>query len=127
MKKTLALSASFVALLAMASLSLKAAGKHNYDFSANGRVVRAVNPPAEVTPAPIVDSKYTVIASNLSAYPLGTFFSIFGNTVAQGGANYPCQTWVANAFTYAANAKVVAVQGVIGRLGSGSAGCEIGL
>src|SRR5579863_283997 len=91
MKKTLVLSASFVALLAMASLTLKASGNHNYDFSSDGRLVRVVNPSAATTAAPRVDSRYKLIAGNISAYPLAAFFSIFGNTVAQGGTNYPFQ------------------------------------
>lgn len=127
MKKTFVLSASFIALLAMASLTLKASGNHNYDFSSDGRLVRVTNPSAATTAAPGVDSRYKLIAGNISAYPLASFFSIFGNTVAQGGANYPFQTWVANPFTPTADANVAGVQVAVGRLGSGTSGFEVGL
>ena len=111
----------------MASLTLKASGNHNYDFTSDGKLVRVVNPSAATTPAPGVDSKFTLVAGNLSTYPLATFFSIFGNTIAQGGANFPFQTWVANPFTPTANANLVAIQVAVGRLGSGTSGFEVGL
>jgi hypothetical protein len=126
-KKIVVLSVSFVSLLAMATLTLKASANHNYAFSSDGKEVRALNPPAQITPAQEPKSKYTLIAGNFSAYPQATFFSIFGNTIAQGGANYPFQTWVAMPFTPAANATVVAVQVAVGRLGSGTSGFEVGL
>src|SRR5690348_16735519 len=120
MKKTLVLSASFMALLAMASLTLKASGNHTYDYSSDGKLVRVVNPSPATTAAPGVDSKFKLVAGNLSAYPLATFFSIYGNTIAQGGANFPFQTWVANPFTPTANANLAAIQVAVGRLGSGT-------
>lgn len=127
MKKTLVLPASFMALLAMASLSLRASGNHNYDFSSDGKLARVVNPTAATTAAPRVDAKYTIVASDISDYPLAAFFSIFGNTIAQGGANFPFQTWVANPFTPTANANLAAIQVAVGRLGSGTSGFEVGL
>ena len=127
MKKISVFSVSFVALLGMATLTLKASGNHNYDFSSDGRQVRVQNPPAAVTAAPEVGTKFTLIAGNISAYPQAAYFSIFGNTIAQGGTNYPFQTWVANPFTPAANASVAAIQVAVGRLGSGTSGFEVGL
>lgn len=127
MKKTLVLSASFVALLAMASLTLKASGNHTYDYGPDGKLVRVVNPSTTTTAAPAVDTKFTLVAGNISAYPQAAFFSIFGNTVAQGGANFPFQTWVANPFTPSANANLAAIQVAVGRLGSGTSGFEVGL
>lgn len=127
MKKTLVLSASFMAVLAMASLTLKASGNHNYDYSSDGKLVRVVNPSSATTPAQAVDSKFTLVAGNISAYPLASFFSIFGNTIAQGGSNFPFQTWVANPFTPTANANLAAIQVAVGRLGSGTSGFEVGL
>ena len=127
MKKISVFSVSFVALLAVATLTLKASGNHNFDFSSDGRLVRVVNPSTAVTRAPELGSKYTLIAGNISSYPQALYFSIFGNTIAQGGANYPFQTWVANPFTPAADATVVAVQVAVGRLGSGTSGFEVGL
>ncbi|HTV54903.1 MAG TPA: choice-of-anchor R domain-containing protein, partial [Terriglobia bacterium] len=114
-------------LLAVATLTLKASGNNNYDFSSDGKLVRVLNPSTIINPTPHVDSKYTFIAGNLSAYPQATYFSIFGNTIAQGGANYPFQTWVAMPFTPAANATVVAAQVAVGRLGSGTSGFEVTL
>ena len=127
MNKTFVFSVSFIALLAMATLTLQASGRHNYEFSSDGRQVRVQNPSAAVTPAPEVGSKFKLIAGNLSAYPQATYFSIFGNTIAQGGANFPFQTWVANPFTPTANATVAAIQVAVGRLGSGTSGFEVGL
>ena len=101
--------------------------KHNYEFSSDGRQVRVQNPSTAVSTAPEAGSKFTLIAGNISAYPQAAYFSIFGNTIAQGGANFPFQTWVANPFTPTANASVAAIQVAVGRLGSGTSGFEVGL
>lgn len=111
----------------MASLTLKATGNHTYEYSSDGKLVRVVNPSAVTTRVQPVDPKYTLVGGDISDYPLASFFSIFGNTVAQGGANFPFQTWVANPFTPKANAKLVAIQVAVGRLGSGTSGFEVGL
>lgn len=127
MKKIFALSVSCLALLSVATLTLKASGNHNYEFSQDGKLVRAIDPATSITPAPSVDPKLTVIAGNFSNYPLATYFSVFGNTVAQGGTNFPFQTWVAMPFTPTANSTVTTIQVSAGRQGSGTAGFEIGL
>lgn len=126
MKKTLVLSVSCLLLLILATLTIHASGNHKYEFSSDGRFARVLNPSASVAPG-LLDTKFTVIAGNLSAYPQATFFSDFGNTIAEGGSNYPFQTWVAVPFTPAANATVAGAQVAVGRLGSGTAGFEVGL
>lgn len=128
MGKIITLSVSCVALITCAVLTLRAAGGGNkFEFSADGRFVRATSPSTTKVPGPVEDAKLTTIFSNFSTYPEATYFSIWGNTIAQGGANFPFQTWVADAFTPTANANVTEIQVSAGRQGGGNAGFEIGL
>ena len=110
-----------------ATIAIKAANRANYVFSADGRTVWATNPSSHITPAPVEDAGLKTIASNLSRYPYATYFSIWGNTIAQGGANFPFQTWVAVAFTPAADATVTKIAVSAGRQGSGHSGYELSL
>src|SRR5262249_16068398 len=50
-----------------------------------------------------------------------------GNTIAQGGANFPFQAWEAVAFTPAADATVTKIEVSAGRQGGGTTGFELGL
>jgi hypothetical protein len=128
MKKIVTLSLACVTLLMLATQTTVAAnkGKINYEFSTDGKTVRVINPPAPV-PGPQDDATVTTIASNFSRYPLATYFSIWGNTVAQGGSNFPFQTWVAVAFTPTADATVKRIQVSAGRQSSGTHGFEVSL
>jgi hypothetical protein len=128
-KKVIGLSLACFALFACATFTVLASGKNkiNYEFSADGRFVRATNPPATITPRPEPDVKSKKIFSNFSHDKLAVYFSIWGNTIAQGPPNFPFQTWVAEAFTPAANATVTKIETSAGRQGSGSSGFEISL
>jgi hypothetical protein len=110
-----------------ASLALMASGEKKFEFSPDGRFIRATRAPSHITPAPQEDAKLKTIAGNFSTYPNATYFSIWGETVAQGGANFPFQTWAAVAFTPTANATVTRIESSAGRQGGGTAGYEMGL
>lgn len=86
-----------------------------------------VNPSAATTAAPAGVPSSPSLQAISAPIRCAAFFSIFGNTVAQGGANFPFQTWVANPFTPTANANLAAIQVAVGRLGSGTSGFEVGL
>lgn len=124
-QRTLALC--FAALFVFASLKVEAADKLEYAFSPDGKTVSVKNPPQNITHVAQPSLPMTTIAGNLSLYPEATYFSVFGNTIAQGGANFPFQTWVAEPFTPAANYTVHEIEVSAGRQGSGTAGFEIGL
>lgn len=129
MKKIIGLSLACMTLFTCATLTVLASGKNkiNYEFSADGRFVRATNPPAAVIPGPEPDVKTKKLFTNFSHYKLATYFSIWGNTIAQGPPNFPFQTWVAEAFTPTTNATVTKIETSAGRQGGGGDGFEIGL
>jgi hypothetical protein len=127
MKKKLAVSFCSVTLIVSASFALLGFDKQNYVLSQGGRIVMATHAPSHVTASPQEDPGLKVIYSNMSKYPLATFFSVFGYTIAQGGSNFPFQTWYAVAFTPTASATVTKIEVAAGRLGSGTAGFEIAL
>jgi hypothetical protein len=114
-------------VLLIASTALVASSERRFEFSPDGRTVRALNPPTQITPARPVDPSLTTIAGNFSTYPYALYFSVWGNTIAQGGSNYPFQIWQAEAFTPAADANVSEIDVSLGRQSSGSAGIELGL
>jgi hypothetical protein len=118
---------SLLALFTLASFNLTAANKINYAFSQDGRTVWATNAPARTTPPPDIEAGSRIIAGNFSKYPNATYFSIWGNTVAQGGANFPFQTWVAVAFTPQTDATVTKFAASAGRQGGGTSGFELSL
>jgi len=128
MKKSVTLWLACATLFALAAHTAFAANKSkiNYEFSADGKTVRVTNPPAPV-PGPQNDATIKTIASNFSKYPLATYFSIWGNTIAQGGSNFPFQTWVAVAFTPTADATVKRIQVSAGRQSTGVQGFEVSL
>lgn len=124
MKKSLMLSATclvFVAQLAFAASADKPAV-----FTTDLKHVMAGTVPPPMAPDP-EDAGLTIIAGNFSRYPLATYFSVFGNTIAQGGSNFPFQVWEAMPFTPTANATVTKIEVSAGRQGSGNAGFEVGL
>jgi hypothetical protein len=122
------LSLACVAVLLVATQTTFAANKNklNYEFSPDGKTVRVLNPPAPIPDTQDAGS-FITIASNFSKYKLATYFSIWGNTVAQGGSNFPFQTWVGVAFTPTANATVERIQVSAGRQSSGTHGFEVNL
>jgi len=120
-------SVSCLVLFMFASLILMASGKNEFIFSEDGRFVRATKAPSHMTPPPQEDPTLKVIAGNFSTYPKATYFSIWGNTIAQGGSNFPFQAWEAIAFTPTANATVTRIETSAGRQSSGTAGYEMGL
>ncbi len=124
--KTITLSAACLALLLFAGTANLASGQ-NVMFSQNGRTAAAVQAPTHITAAPQEDPSLKVIAGNFSTYKYATYFSVWGETVAQGGSNFPFQTWAAVAFTPTADATVTRIETSAGRQGSGSAGFELGL
>jgi hypothetical protein len=125
-------SAACLTLFTGATLSVLAFGnnKISYEFSPDGRFVRA-NSSAEIIPAAEPDAKDNVktkkIFTNFSRYKLATYFSIWGNTIAQGGQNFPFQAWVGEAFTPTTDATVTKIETSAGRQSSGSHGFEISL
>lgn len=127
MSKKIAMVLACLVLLALASLTVGAASRQQFVFSQDGRTVWATNPSSRVTPSPLVDAGSKIIAGNLSRYPFATYFSIWGNTVAQGGANFPFQTWVAVAFTPKADAVLSKIAVSAGRQGGGTSGFEVSL
>jgi hypothetical protein len=127
MKKRIVLVLSFLAIFTFSSLMLEASDKSKFIFSEDGRTVSVKSVPTEITPAPRQEATLKTIAGNFSLYPNATYFSIWGNTVAQGGANFPFQTWVAVAFTPAADATVTRIEVSAGRQGGGNAGFELSL
>ena len=124
MKRKLALPLCLVCLL----VSNVFAASHDYGLvlSADGKHVTVTKPSTHITPRSS-DAGLKTISSNLSTYPNATYFSIWGNTVAQGGANFPFQTWVAVAFTPTADATVTKLEVSAGRQGGGTTGFELGL
>jgi hypothetical protein len=126
-RKRIKLSVSCLALFMFASLALMASGQTGFVFSHDGRFVSATKAPSQITPPPREDPKLKTIAGNFSTYPNATYFSVWGNTIAQGGSNFPFQAWEAIAFTPAANATVTRIEASAGRQGSGSSGFEMGL
>lgn len=127
MRNKIAVALACLVLLAVASLTVMAGNKTQFAFSPDGRTVWATNPSSHVTRSPLADAKLNIIAGNLSRYPFATYFSIWGNTVAQGGANFPFQTWVAVPFTPAADATLSKLAVSAGRQGSGNSGFELSL
>jgi len=126
MKKRFTLSVSCLVLFA--SLAFAASGKkQQFVFSPDGRQVTATHPSSHITPAPQQDASLKIIAGNFSLYPEATYFSVFGNTIAQGGSNFPFQVWEAMPFTPTANATVTELQVSAGRQGGGTAGFELSL
>jgi len=121
------LALCFVVVFVLASLKVEAADKLEYVFSPDGKTVWVKNPPQNTRAPEPPSAPFATIAGNLSLYPEATYFSIWGNTIAQGGSNYPFQTWVAEPFTPAANATVNQIEVSAGRQGGGTAGFEIGL
>ncbi len=96
-------------------------------FSQNGRTATATQAPTRITPTPDEDAGLKTIAGNFSTYKYATYFSVWGETIAQGGSNFPFQTWAAVAFTPTADAMVTKIETSAGRQGSGTAGFELGL
>jgi hypothetical protein len=127
MKTKIMLAVSCLILFASLALAGSGSGKNQFEFSADGRFVRATEPSSHFTPGPKADPKLNIIAGNFSLYPNATYFSIWGNTVAQGGSNFPFQTWVAVPFIPKANATVTRLEASAGRQGGGTAGFELGL
>jgi hypothetical protein len=115
-----------VAVLTLVGLTALAVGtKQNLVTSSDGRMAIATNPPRVITPA-IREPKLITIAGNLSDFPFGTFFCCYGNTIAEGGSNFPFQTWVAIAFTPSANATVTRIEASVGTFG-GTSGFELSI
>jgi hypothetical protein len=96
-------------------------------FTTDLKHVMATQLSPHITPPAKEDAGLNIIAGNFSRYPDATYFSIWGNTIAQGGSNFPFQTWVAVAFTPTANATITRLEVSAGRQGGGTAGYELGL
>jgi hypothetical protein len=115
-----------MAVLTLVGVTALALGARQNVFTSNdGRMAIATNPPEVIVPA-VRESKLTTIAGNLSDFPFGTFFCCYGNTIAEGGSNFPFQTWVAIAFTPKANATVTKIEASVGTFG-GSSGFELSI
>jgi hypothetical protein len=112
-----------LALIGVSALALRS--KSEFVTSSDGRMAIATHPP-QFTTAAVEEPTLTTIAGNLSKYQFGTFFCCYGNTIAEGGANFPFQTWVAIAFTPSANATVNRVKASVGTFG-GTSGFELSL
>ena len=127
MKKPFLVKMFGMSLLLLASMVMAQSGESKFEFSSDGRTVRAINPSSEVIAGRAVDRNLTTIAGNFSTYPYALYFSVWGNTIAQGGSNFPFQIWQAEAFTPAVNATVTEIDVSLGDQSGGSAGIEVGL
>ena len=126
-RKRIVLAAVCITLLALVGLAALALGpKTGYVFSDDGRTVTATRGPQFVTPT-VRDPSLKTIAGNLSDYPYGIFFCCFGNTIAEGGSNFPFQTWVAIPFTPSANVTVTRIEASVGAFGGITSGFELSL
>lgn len=125
MKKSTVFSAICLALFAQ--LAFAAPADNQSVFSPDLKHVMATKASSHPTPAAEEDAGLTIIAGNFSRYPLATYFSIWGNTIAQGGSNFPFQVWEAEPFTPKTNATVTKIEVSAGRQGSGTAGFELGI
>ena len=115
-----------LAVLTIIGVTALALGsRQNIVLTNDGRMAIATKAPEVITPA-VRDAKLTTIAGNLSHYPFGTFFCCYGNTIAEGGSNFPFQTWVAIAFTPAADATVTKLEASVGTFG-GATGFELSI
>jgi hypothetical protein len=119
------LACSLICFALVASLAAVAADDTGITLSADGRTVIA-KAPSKITLAPN-DSKLSTIAGNLSIYPYGVFFCCFGNTIAEGGTNFPFQTWVAIPFTPAANATITRIEASVGAFSGILSGFELSI
>lgn len=124
MKKSLMLSATCLLLLAQLAFAHPADKKAVFTTDLKHVMAAEVPPPMAADPG---DAGLTVIAGNFSRYPLATYFSVFGNTIAQGPPQFPFQVWEGMPFTPAANATVTKIEVSAGRQGSGDSGFEVGL
>ena len=113
-------------LVFLAQLALAAPAEKHAVFTTDLKHVMAAEVPPPMLPDP-EDAGLTIIAGNFSRYPLATYFSVFGNTIAQGGSNFPFQVWEAMPFTPKANATVTKLEVSAGRQGGGTTGFELGL
>ena len=125
MKKSLMLSATCLVLFAQ--LAFAAPADNQVVFSPDLKHVMATKTSSHPTPTAEEDAGLSIIAGNFSRYPLATYFSVWGNTIAQGGSNFPFQVWEAMPFTPTANATVTKIEVSAGRQGGGTAGFELGL
>lgn len=124
MKKILMLSVT--CLLLLTQLALAAPADKQAVFTTDLKHVMAAEVPPPMRPSPD-DAGLAVIAGNFSRYPLATYFSVFGNTIAQGPPNFPFQVWEAMPFTPTANATITKIEVSAGRQGSGNSGFELDL
>jgi hypothetical protein len=113
-------------LVAIAALAL--GSKQDIITSNDGRMAIALKAPSVITPTDFnSDAGLKTIAGNLSTYPFGTYFCCYGFTVAEGGTNFPFQTWVAIAFTPSADATVTKIKASVGAFGGISSGFELSI
>lgn len=124
MKKTVMLSAICLALFAQLALAAPADKQGVFTTDLKHVMASKVPPPMPANPE---DAGLTIIAGNFSRYPLATYFSVFGNTIAQGGSNFPFQVWEGMPFTPKVNATVTKIEVSAGRQGGGTAGFELGI
>jgi hypothetical protein len=117
-----------LAVLALIGVTALALGtKQNFITSSDGRLAIATKGPSAIKVSdPSEDAGLTHIGGNLSKYQFGTFFCCYGNTIAQGGANFPFQTWVGLPFTPAADGTVTKIKAAVGTFG-GPSGFELSM
>jgi len=109
----LVLCLMLLVLLGVAALAFSPS--KNIVLSADGRYMIALKPPSQLTPLRNgEDAKLTTIAGNLSKYEFAPFFCCYGNTIAQGPPAFPFTTWVAIAFTPAADSTITKVEVPVG-------------
>jgi len=125
-KRKIALSISCLVLVLIAGVALLASNENGVVLTQDGLHAIA-NGPTHVTAAVNEDASLKTIAGNLSTYKFGTFFCCFGNTIAEGGSNFPFQTWVAIAFTPTADAKVTKIEESVGAFSGVTSGFELSL
>jgi hypothetical protein len=116
-----------IAVLGLIGIAALAASPKSTVFTTNdGRLAIATQPPKSVTPN-FRDPSLKTIAGNLSTYPYGTYFCCYGETVAEGGANFPFKYNVAVAFTPTADATVTRIEASVGAFPGVTSGFELSI
>jgi hypothetical protein len=127
-RKPVVLTVIAISVLALVGVAALAVGpKPEYFFSQDGRILSSTKLPHTITPTGFRDPSLKTIAGNLSTYRFGTFYCCLSDDIAQGGAHFPFQTWLAVPFTPTANATVTRIEAPIGVFPGATGGFELSL
>jgi len=109
-------------------VALASAGHHHGILtSPDGRFAIATQGSGHFTPAAEPDSTLTVVAGNLSKYPLGVYFCCYGATISGPQSFLGSENWAAVPFTPTANYTVKELRASVGWGQNGTNGVTLGL